>query len=795
LPQGRLHGWYPGAYLGHPLLLYYFPLPFLLMSALAPLVGLPVAFKIGTALPVFLMPWLAYASFRLMGFRSPGPLMGATGTVVFLFVEDNPIWGGTLASTLAGEFSYTYGAGLAVLFLGALYRAYGRGARPWLPAALLALTALAHGYAVLWAGCSAAFFLFGARRPWRALGWLASVAALGFAFAGFFLVPLLAGWRWTTPYDDPWITVAWRNLLPPLLWPLFAAALMGLAWSLVEGRRSGGLDRRLLFLLHSALAAVVLALAAPGFGVIDVRLVPFAQLALALGGAASIGMVAERLAAPRLAALGLVLLALAYAGNLSQVARSWALWNYTGLEAKQNWPAFRELADTLRGGAGDPRVAVEYSSEHEKVGSIRVYETLPFFSGRSTLEGVYNQAGLTAHAVYYLASELSERSPNPYRSREYASFDTDAALGHLRLFQAREIVSLGSRLSEALDARADVERVARIGNYTVHRLRDGRFGECAPPGFSYVEPLCFAPVRSSPSGWREKSYRWFVRRPAARALLVFTGDEHFATVERDEWLAPPEAPLPGAGAVRVAASLEAERLTVTTDRIGHPVLVKVAYHPRWRADGADGPYLVSPGLMVIVPRRAHVVLTYAGRDWSDFTGLALTLGACALAVLAGRRPRVVPVAHASQRLSCDGLPEPPRRWGGLVALGLALLLLAPRLWPADRPRAEAAELRRRALAARSDGRHADAAEYLGHELARTSGRAERGELLCLRGESLLAAGRAGEAAAAFERVVGGDGDPAHVARALDGAARAREQAGDATSAAEHRKRLAGEFPD
>ena len=33
LPALRLHGWYPGAYMGHPLLLYYFPLPFLIMSA------------------------------------------------------------------------------------------------------------------------------------------------------------------------------------------------------------------------------------------------------------------------------------------------------------------------------------------------------------------------------------------------------------------------------------------------------------------------------------------------------------------------------------------------------------------------------------------------------------------------------------------------------------------------------------------------------------------------------------------------------------------------------------------
>ena len=73
-----------------------------------------------------------------MGFRSPVPLLGAAAALVFLFSEENPIWGGTIASTLTGEFSYTYGIGLAVLFLGVTYRAYARGDGPWVPAAVLA---------------------------------------------------------------------------------------------------------------------------------------------------------------------------------------------------------------------------------------------------------------------------------------------------------------------------------------------------------------------------------------------------------------------------------------------------------------------------------------------------------------------------------------------------------------------------------------------------------------------------------------------------------------------------------
>ena len=168
LPSLRLHGWYPGASLGHPLLLYYFPFPFLLMSALAPLVGMPVAFKLGTALGVFLLPLLVYASFRLMRLAFPAPLLGAGAALVFLYVEDNPIWGGTIASTLTGEFSYTYGVGFAILFLGVLFRARADGRGPWAPAAVLALTSYAHGYAVLWAGLTASGLLLcdpASRRP------------------------------------------------------------------------------------------------------------------------------------------------------------------------------------------------------------------------------------------------------------------------------------------------------------------------------------------------------------------------------------------------------------------------------------------------------------------------------------------------------------------------------------------------------------------------------------------------------------------------------------------------------
>jgi hypothetical protein len=640
---------------------------------------------------------------------------------------------------------------------------------------------------VQWAGLSASFFLYGSRAPGRTLRWLAAVAGLAFAFAAVWLLPLLADWRWTTAYDDPHITAGLANLAPPLLLPLFVCAGAGLPGTFLFSRATGGPDRRLLFLFHSALAAGALAVAAPAMGVIDVRYLPFAQLALCLAGAATLGLLLERVAAPDLAALGLVLITVLYGDRSTQVLRQWTDYNYSGLEARELWPAFRRLSEALRGTVADPRVAVEYGKEHERAGSIRMYETLPFFSGRSTLEGVYNQASLQTHAVYFLTSELTTGPPNPFRSREYSAMDPDNALRHLRLFNVREIVALSPALVSTLAARQDVEPVARIDPYRVFRLKD--------PGPGYVEPLAFAPVRSSPRGWRDKAYRWFTRKPAGAVHLVFTDDPRFEVVERDEFLPPPAVPL--AGGVDVRSTLEPESLTIETSRVGHPLLVKVSYHPRWRAEGADGPYLVSPALMMVIPRQPTSRLVYASSTAADRIGLVLTASAVVGAALRrlrrGRRagagaPAVVVPADA-----CD-LPPPPRRWGGLLAGGVLLALAAARLLtPAsDAPReAEAAALFERASLAHAAGRFDDAAEYARQAISFRPGRDLRDGLVCLRGESLLRAGRAREAAPVFDELTPSPGP--FLPQALFRAAEAYQATGDAERAASLRARLEREF--
>jgi hypothetical protein len=91
--------------------------------------------------------------------------------------------------------------------------------------------------------------------------------------------------------------------------------------------------------------------------------------------------------------------------------------------------------------------------------------------------------------------------------------------------------------------------------------------------------------------------------------------------------------------VKRAAATEVSAVTQTdssisfhVSHVGTPVLVKVSYFPNWKASGADGPWRVTPNLMVVVPTSNDVTLSY-GASSANYLGIAATL--IGLAALVG----------------------------------------------------------------------------------------------------------------------------------------------------------------
>src|SRR5262249_24798103 len=222
--------WSRGTSCAFPLFQFYFPLPFLGVALLGKLIPITIAFKLWTVAGVLLLPICSYLGLRLAGIPFPGPALGALAPLFFLFMEANSMWGGNIPSTLAGEFSFSIGLSLAVIFLGALrWSIDHRRGLAWC-GLLEAVVGLSHGYTLLWTGLGSLGELIAIRGWWRRLGSLVAVHGLAILIMGFWLVPLLGYAGWTTAYNHVWIINSWREVMPPILW---APAIVAVASAVV----------------------------------------------------------------------------------------------------------------------------------------------------------------------------------------------------------------------------------------------------------------------------------------------------------------------------------------------------------------------------------------------------------------------------------------------------------------------------------------------------------------------------------------------------------------------------------
>jgi uncharacterized membrane protein len=182
LPQGRLTGWTPDWYDGFPAYEFYMILPGLAIALLSYLIPYGIAFKLIVISGVLSLPICLWAFGRLSRLPFPTPALLAVGATAYLFDRSFSIYGGNIASTLAGEFSFSIALSFAVLFLGVLARGLETGKyRAW-AAALLAATALCHIIPVFFAVAGAAI-LFALQLDWRKVRWYVWLAMVPAAFA------------------------------------------------------------------------------------------------------------------------------------------------------------------------------------------------------------------------------------------------------------------------------------------------------------------------------------------------------------------------------------------------------------------------------------------------------------------------------------------------------------------------------------------------------------------------------------------------------------------------------------
>lgn len=700
LTKGRVYGWAPDWYAGFPAYQFYFPLPALAIALLSFVLPYQVAFKLITVAGLLTLPVAAWAFGRLSGMRFPGPAVLAVATVPFLFDRGFTIYGGNIASTLAGEFSFSISLSFALVFLGLVARGLDTGRHRTLAGVVLALTGLSHLLPTIFALVGACV-LYLLRPGRRRLGFVGGIFAVGALLAAFWSVPFAfrlpyannMGWEKLTDYG--------KNLFPEnIRWVLLLAA-GGAVVSVINRRRTG------LFFIGMATIAGALFILAPQGRLWNARILPFWYLSLyllmgvavtELGPAIGRWLAADpekpsplgRLLTPVAAALGVWMIVGLPLGVLprwlpkpetsdSSFIPSWAKWNYSGYERKTAYPEYKAIIDTMadvgrNNGCG--RAHWEYESGLDRFGTPMALMLLPYWTDGciGSMEGLYFESSATVPYHFLSAAELSKAPSNPMRDLPYPSLDLDVGIRHLQLLGARYYMAFSPEALAQAKAHPDLRPVATTGQWTVFEVE----------GAELVSPLSFQPavVTGPVKGevpWLNMSVDWYTQPGGQEVFLAAAGPKEWERVKAHKV----DSDLKTVGssvAVDEAARRPIQPAKVTNirsddndisfdvDRPGSPVLVKMSYFPNWRASGAKGPYRVTPNLMVVIPTSTHVNLHYG---WTPAEGLGylLSLGGIGLATWFGRRgpvhfddPRLdtEPPVSTDEAGAAPPPPPPPR---------------------------------------------------------------------------------------------------------------------------------------
>ena len=360
----------------------------------------------------------------------------------------------------------------------------------------------------------------------------------------------------------------------------------------------------------------------------------------------------------------------------SNPARSWAEWNYKGYELK---PAYAEYYGFITTFAqigrdhGCGRAMWEYEdSRLNSYGTPMAPMLLPYWTDGciGSMEGLYFESSTTTPFHFIDQDELSAKCSCAQRNLPYAyKLNMHLGVQHLQLLGVRYYAASTSTAIAAADVEPLLTPLATTGPWHIYQVADSDlvaplqnepavvtkdngglqwvYGDSDPHGT--IKDANGQPLKAN-----GPAMAWYLDPARWSTFLAADGPSSWARISPGD--TPPTRPLDPVVVSDVTTNTDA--ISFDVDKVGVPVLVKASYFPNWKVDGADGPYRVTPNLMVVIPRSTHVHLHY-GYTSVDYLGYGLALAGIVLVIGLARIGTVpVPEPEPAGDLALERLREP-----------------------------------------------------------------------------------------------------------------------------------------
>lgn len=327
------------------------------------------------------------------------------------------------------------------------------------------------------------------------------------------------------------------------------------------------------------------------------------------------------------------------AGVMWQIDRTidivdhWAEWNYTGYEGRPAYPEYRrviETMDSLPPGRALWEKAVENGSDTlNTYGSDFALMVLPYWTdGRiASMEGLYYDGAASTPYHFLMVAHLARNPPNTVRGLTYvpALSAFDHGVRQLQAFGVRYYMVQTQEAKALADTDPRLTLVAEVPDLDGQPPRGWWVYEVADAAL--VAPLPYEPVvldgATTGDAWQEVAASWWEDPGAIDRPLAAGGPPSWVRAEPDRAADEPFRELPPVEVTDVVAGTDSVSFRVS--RPGVPVVVRASYFPNWRVQGAEGPWRLTPNLMVVVPTAEQVVLEFGLTpiDWLGFAGTVL----------------------------------------------------------------------------------------------------------------------------------------------------------------------------
>jgi len=632
----QLRGWSNDWFAGYPLYYFYFPLPPLITSILNFVLPFSISFKLMVVSTQILLVLSIELLFRR---NSTFSTLGFVAGLLFLLTESFTIFGGNLASSLAGQYSYTLS--LAFCNLSIYFLTKSKNSNNTLISSIfLGFALLSHLIPFLiYSPIYLFYFLIKKSSTNEKV-----IAFLIFNFLTLdFSVSLFTNLEFTTnmtyaPYSS------FSDLIKIDILPL---VLISFIYLITKDMFS--MLRENITSVYLVIISLLLFFYGPESALWNGRLVPFFNLGIimfffnqcAKQNRSSFKRIGNKLNLPILlpaliflvykyvdkwseyyletswviVSLISLLFLLAISKNQNLTATflialtlgsvsylpHWVNWNFTGYENKSSWGDIESLYSVLNN-LPPGRIMWEPNSDLNKYGTPMVLMTIPMFTHHTSMEGLYFDSSITTPFHFIAVSGLAERPSNPVGGLSYINGNFDKGMRMMNDLGIDYFIAYTENIKDKADRAIELELIAETEVFKIYDVNSQKVELITKSLLNFDSPSFKSRISSSLiKDFNDQSF-------FDLAVENFLNDSNFKVIENLDFLDYDSQDYTRLKITNL--NIDNEQITFTTNKVNYPHLIKVSYFPNWQIKEGYGPYRVSPSFIAVVPTSSDVKLVF-----------------------------------------------------------------------------------------------------------------------------------------------------------------------------------------